>query len=102
PTTSELTELIRNVGFKCTDNETTITEFLYNTLSDKKKDVNFEMIISAIEELASFHAKSQNNSQPSIIGSLFESKYDSEILNFDLPKTKNNPNWRLNIPKGKL
>ncbi|HXF41938.1 MAG TPA: hypothetical protein VN687_19635, partial [Blastocatellia bacterium] len=60
PTTSDLTTLIRETGFKTTDNKTTITEFIYTTLlanGYSTNEVNFETIISVIEELIVYYSQ---------------------------------------------
>src|SRR4051794_16201570 len=88
PKTSELTELILNCGFKTCDNKTTVTKFIYQILLNNgytSKDVNFETIISVIEELVVYYSNfdSEKNTT-SLYTCFFESKFRDEILNFSI------------------
>src|SRR6185436_14544782 len=60
PTTRELTDLIRETGFRTSNNTTTITDFIYSTLLESgypSHAINFETIISVIEELVVYYSK---------------------------------------------
>lgn len=104
PTTNELTRLVRKVGFKTTDNKTTITEFIYNQLivnQYQENDINFETIINVIEELivyySSFNSEKKVNSISSI---LFDSKFERELLNFSVEGNEIIHGFKLEIPIG--
>ena len=88
PTTSDLRALVLNTGFKMSDNKTRVTRFIYQTLIDNgysDKDVNFETIISVIEELVVYYSDFDSSRRiPSIYRCLFESKFNDEILNFSI------------------
>jgi hypothetical protein len=74
PTTSELTELVRTTGFKCADNSTRITEFIYATLIANgypSRDVNFETIISVVEDLIIHYSKFDTDLPVASISSVF-------------------------------
>jgi len=94
PTTSELTELVLESGFKMCDNKTTVTRFIYQTLLHNAyatKDVNFETIISVIEELVVYYANyDSNRGIQSVYSCFFESKFKNEILNFSIEGGKKN------------
>ncbi|MCK9401444.1 MAG: SIR2 family protein [Bacteroidales bacterium] len=104
PKTCELTELIRTVGFKCTDNSTTITEYIYQTLLQSgynEADINFETIINAIEELIVYHAYYDKEKKlPSIPKVLFDPNFYDFIMNYSLIGNEFIYGSRIQIPKG--
>jgi hypothetical protein len=105
PTTSELTDLIINSGFKISDNETRITKFIYDILISKKlkdSDVNFETIINILEELALFYSKFDGRlDYPSLSSNFFDPKHEEQLLNFSVITNKHSNQFELQIPKGK-
>jgi hypothetical protein len=104
PTTSELTELVRSTGFKCADNVTRITEFIYNTLLANgytSHDVNFETIISVIEELIVYYSKFDNELPVASISSVFLApRYEKELLNYSIAGGAAKHGYELEIPAG--
>lgn len=104
PTTTELTELVLNSGFKMADNKTYITRFIYDTLINNgysEKDVNFETIISVIEELIVYYSDFDSSRHiPSVHKCLFETKFKDEILNFSIEGGERKHGYVLEIPKG--
>jgi hypothetical protein len=104
PKTSELTDLALNIGFKMSDSKTYVTRFIYDTLINNgysEKDVNFETIISVIEELIVYYSDFDSSKHiPSIHKCFFESKFKDEILNFSIEGGKRKHGYILEIPKG--
>lgn len=104
PTTPELTGLVLNSGFKMNDSETYVTKFIYQTLIDNgysDKDINFETIISAIEELIVYYSDFDSSRHiQSIHKCLFESRFNDEILNFSIEGGEAKHGYVLEIPKG--
>lgn len=105
PTTSELTTLIRSIGFKTNDNETYITEFIYQKLlasGHKEYEVNFETTINIIEELIVYYSHFNNNDKnSSLLKSFFSSKFEDDIFNFSIKGGDAKHNYTLEIPRGK-
>ena len=104
PLTSELTKLIRESGFKITDNNTTITEFIFQKLLSSgysENDINFETIINVIEELIVYYSKfDSKHGASSLLSSLFQNKYEDQIFNFSIKDGKEIYGYQLEIPKG--
>jgi hypothetical protein len=106
--TDELTEIVTKSGpeFILKDKEgTKLMKFIYNTFIDsgykEKKDINFETLINAIEELIiyySYYNQEDEKNLPSFLKVLFTSKYENQILNFSKIDNKKN-NYRLQIPE---
>ena len=71
PKTSDLTKLVLKSGFKIKGSDITITQFIYNTLKERKyapEDINFETIINVIEEFISYYSYSNSRKKaPSIL-----------------------------------
>jgi hypothetical protein len=104
PTTSDLTKLLLDSGFRVTDNNTRITKFIYNTLlanGFKESDVNFETIINVIEELALHYSKYQKEIPHSLYSCFFKPMYETELFNFSTIENKFSSSFELQIPKGK-
>ncbi len=103
PTTSELTELVRQSGFK-TFSGVYITEFIYLILLDNgynQNDINYETIINVIEELIVYHSYFNNEKKTtSLLGCFFNPKFEEEIFNFSIKGGKQEHNYKLDIPKG--
>lgn len=105
PSTKELTELVRDSGFRTTDNKTRITEFIYLELKTKSKypdeDINFETIINVIEEFIVYYSSfNERRRTPSILKSFFISNFEKEILNFSIEGGETKHGFKLEIPKG--
>ncbi len=104
PRTSELTDLVLNSGFRMCDNQTRVTKFIYQTLLNNgygEKDVNFETIISAIEELIVYYSDFDSSRHiQSMHKCLFQSKFNEEILNFSIEGGEAKHGYVLEIPKG--
>jgi hypothetical protein len=83
PSTSELTDLVRTSGFKCADNTTRITEFIYRTLLANgypSRNVNFETIISVIEDIIIYYSKFDKDLPVESIPSVFLApRYEKEL-----------------------
>lgn len=105
PKTSELTDLVRQIGFKCSDNETYITEFIYQKLianGNNEIEINFETIINVIEELIVYYSYFNNlNKTPSLLQCFFSVNFEEEIFNFSIKGGEPKHNYTLEIPKGK-
>lgn len=103
PTTSELTNLIRQSGFKTADNQTFITEFIYARLLENgytTNDINFETIISVLEELVIHYSQFNAHSKtPSLMSSFLTLRYESELLNYSILGGVPRHGYQLNIPK---
>lgn len=104
PTTSTLTDMILKSGFKTSDNITRITKFIYQTLIENgydSKDVNFETIISVIEELLIYYSNFDSRRRiTSLLKCFFDSKFKEEILNFSIEDGVLRHGYTLQIPKG--
>src|SRR5687768_1107918 len=103
PSTSKLTDLLLDSGFRTIDNKTRITKFIYEALLANgfpKSDVNFETIINVIEELALYYSKYQKEIPHSLYSCFFQPKYELELLNFSVIKNSYSPGFELQIPKG--
>jgi hypothetical protein len=102
PTTSELTKLIKETGFKTTDNKTTITEFIYQTLRANDysdSDVNFETIISVIEELIVYYSQSDPGTKiPSLLSCFLRPRFEKELLNYSIEGGTAKHGYQLQIP----
>jgi hypothetical protein len=100
PTTFDLTTIVRERGFKTTDNSTTITEFIYATLRAygySESDVNFETIISVIEELIVYY--SQSGTQiPSLLSVFMTPRFEKELLNYSVKGGATKHGYQLQIP----
>jgi hypothetical protein len=105
PKTYELTKLIRESGFYCTDNETRITEFIFQELVKNgydEKDINFETIINVIEELIIYYSSFEKNKKtPSLHKTFFYSSFEEILLNFSIEGGIKEDMFSLEIPKGK-
>ena len=107
PPTSELTELIRESGFKTTDNKTPISEFIYTTLLDNgysSNDVNFETIISVIEELIVYYSQFNSDTKtPSLVSRFFCPRYhEAQLLNYPIKGGILKHGYQLELPAGGL
>jgi len=108
PTTNELTELILNSGFTIKDSDTTITKFLYQRLIEygyKKDEVNFETIISVIEELIVYYSEIQyfeNNNWVIRTTYLLRPFVNNDnidvIFNYSIVGGERRSHYKLNIP----
>ena len=105
PKTSELTELVRNTGFKTSDNETYITEFIYQKLiasGNKESEINFETIINVIEELIVYYSYfNYHEKTPSLLKCFLTPNFEDQIFNFSISGGDAKHNYTLAIPKGK-
>lgn len=104
PTTGELTDLVRTTGFHTTDNSAPITDFIYTTLLTSgypNPAVNFETIISVIEELIIYYSKFDTNlTVPSIANVFLTARHEKELLNYSIDGPAKY-GYRLQIPAGK-
>ncbi len=104
PTTAHLTESIRQWGFRTADNQTTITEFIYQTLRNNgyaETDINFETIISVIEELIVFYSPfNSRNKTPSLLSAFFTAQYEKELLHYSIEGGTARHGYQLQIPPG--
>ncbi|MBS9525249.1 SIR2 family protein [Litoribacter alkaliphilus] len=105
PKTYELTTLVRKSGFKTTDNQTTITEYLFQALLKSgysENDINFETIINLIEELTVYYSWFDSEKKlPSLIGCLLTPRFEKEIFNFSIKGGEIKHGYQLQIPAGK-
>jgi hypothetical protein len=85
-------------------NKTPITRFIYEKLIANgydSKDVNFETIISVIEELLVYYSNFDSARRiPSLLKSFFDSRFKEEILNFSIEGDIPNHGYTLQIPQG--
>ncbi len=104
PLTSELTTLIRSNGFKTIDNNTTITEFIYQTLLSngfKESDINFETIINVIEELIVYYSYFNGEKKlPSLLQPFYTPLFEENLFNFSIKGGEIKHGYKLQIPKG--
>ncbi|MCC5916476.1 MAG: SIR2 family protein [Cryomorphaceae bacterium] len=104
PKTNELTELVRKSGFKTTDNKTTITEYLFQSLLKNgysEDDINFETIINLIEELIVYYSCFDNEKKlPSLQSCLLSPNFENEIFNFSVKGGEVKHGYKLQIPLG--
>ena len=102
PTTTELTNLIALWGFKAKDDKT-ITYHIKSILEKAGYLVNFETILSVVEELIVFYAGKKRSKHKNSLMAPFlnESKLLCLLLNFSV---NGNPNfsYTLNIPNNEL
>jgi len=104
PSTSELTKILLESGFRTIDGNTRITKFIYDTLlanGFKDSDVNFETIINVIEELALHYSKYQKDIPHSLYSCFFKPTFEAELFNFTVIDNKYSSRFELQIPKGK-
>ena len=102
PKTWELTDLILNSGFKTCDGTTTITRFIYQKLLDQgytETNINFETVISIIEDFVVFYADHDTHKIPSFQRCFFDDQWPSDILNFSVAGDRSHGS-ELEIPKG--
>ncbi|MEZ5045550.1 MAG: hypothetical protein R2831_01015 [Chitinophagaceae bacterium] len=104
PSTNDLTKLVRESGFYCKDNETRITEFIFQTLLKNgydKNEINFETIINVIEELLIYYTHfDKDNGLSSLQKIFFCSKFEEELLNYSIEGGIEKDGYKLEIPKG--
>lgn len=88
PSTDELTKIIIDCGFRTKDNSKFITQLIYDQLIDVVKDkklINFETILSVIDELSIFYSRfSKFNYNHSLLKVLYDLKFSDEVLNFEI------------------
>lgn len=105
PKTDTLTDLMRTSGFYCSDNETNITEFIFQTLLTNgynETDINFETIINVIEELLIYYSSfDKDKKTPSLQKAFFDSRFDKFLSNYSIEGDIEKHGFKLNIPKGK-
>lgn len=107
PSTSKLTHLVRESGFKTINNKTTIAEYLFQTLLNNgysEKEVNFETIINLIEELIVYYSYFDSDKKiPSLMRCLLSPKseyFENEIFNFSIKGGIIKHGYQLQIPAG--
>ena len=102
PTTAELTQLIREIGFKTKNNDVTITEFIYQQLRANgysAYEVNFETIISVIEELIIYYSQFTAEAKvPSLLSVFLASRHETELLNYSIEGGTARHGYQLQIP----
>lgn len=103
PSTDCLTNIVRESGFDISDDDMKITEYIYQKLKEggyPENDINFETIISVIEELIIYYSSFNRESKtPSIPNVFFKPKYESKLLNFSKNKRNNGCSYEIEIPK---
>lgn len=104
PSTCELTKLIRESGFYCNDNNTRITEYIYQSLVNSgydEKDINFETIINVVEEFLIYYSSfDKDKKTPSLLKVFFNSSFEEILLNFSIEGGVVKHGFKLEIPKG--
>ncbi len=104
PTTNELTNLVRNSGFKLKNSDTKITEYIYQKLIESNREeneVNFETIINVIEELLIYFSEySIKSKSPSLIRTFVPKNDLSDILNYSIKGGNRSHGYLLQIPMG--
>ncbi len=85
------------------DNHTTITEFVYQKLTEagyQGWEANFETIINVIEELTIYYSDfNPENGVPSLVKTFFEARYANDLLNFSIEGGERKHGFKLQIPK---
>lgn len=103
PSTSELTKIVLESGFKVVDDSKTVTQAIYDQLTDngfKDSDINFETIINVIEELLVIYSDFDSHSNlPSLLRCFVTPNITDDIMNFSLPDGRKH-SFTLQIPKG--
>lgn len=87
PTTSSLTELIRNTGFFCKSSNKRVTQKIYELLLNYYPDseINFETILNVIEELLIFHSSNNYKDTNSFLFPFVKSRpFLDEIFNYEI------------------
>jgi len=102
PTTPELTNLIVQWGFKAKDGKT-ITYHIKDILEKNGHSVNFEKILSVIEELIVFYASKKRSKHKNSLMVPFLSGNDllCSFLNYSVNGDPNS-SYTLNIPNNEL
>lgn len=105
PTTAELTELVRSSGFPIANSDIKVTEYIYQKLMDAgytADEINFETIITVIEELIVYFSESNKKKQtPSILAPFLTFGLRDELLNYNIKGGNRVHGYTLQIPKGK-
>lgn len=87
PTTSSLTELIKNSGFFCKNGDKRVTQKIYEVLLNYYPDseINFETILNVIEELLVFHSSNNYKDTNSFLFPFVKSRlFLDEIFNYEI------------------
>ncbi|EPR69026.1 SIR2 family protein [Cyclobacterium qasimii] len=103
PTTQELTEQIRKEGFKVSNSEQKLTDYIYEQLIKvyDKDDVNFETIINVIEELSVYYSEFKKGKQsPSLLRSFINDLEFEKLFDYSIKGGKRKTNYKLQIPRG--
>lgn len=86
PSTSKLTEIVLESGFRVSDEKMTVTRYIYESLLEvhyQAKELNFETIISVIEELLVYYSYyNAERKLPSLLKPFFNPKFEYHLLNF--------------------
>ncbi len=101
PKTTELTKLVRETGVPLKNSGIKITEFIYQKLInagfDSKSDINFETIISVIEELLVYYSEFNTDRSPSLLKP-FLRPYDlNKIFNYSIIGGKREHGFHIKI-----
>ncbi len=104
PTTSELTDLIRNYAFPIRDSKITITNYIHKRLLDNgysESEINFETIINVIEELSIYFSEYNKKTQtPSLLRAFLKDDSLKTLLNYSIEGGERKHGYRIQIPDG--
>ncbi|RAW02591.1 hypothetical protein [Pseudochryseolinea flava] len=102
PTTASLTTIVRNAGKSFRDKTNVpITELVFENLKQAlpEPEINFETIISVIEDLLAYYAYYNGEERlPSITNAFFKSVFGEHNWDFTIAGAKEEHGYRLNIP----
>ncbi|MEH6407294.1 MAG: hypothetical protein V7767_08445 [Leeuwenhoekiella sp.] len=103
PLTSELTDHIRQIGYPIKNSNQKLTDYIYQTLLDngfEESEVNFETIISVIEELAIYFSEfNAKNQTPSLLRNFLNDSELNKILDFSIKGGERKHGYKLDIPE---
>ncbi len=103
PSTNKLTEHIRKIGYPIKNSKQKLTDYIYQTLLNngyEEVEINFETIISVIEELAIYFSEfNAKNQTPSLLRNFLNNNEIEEILDFSIRGGERKYGYRLNIPE---
>lgn len=92
--TNELTDHIRKIGYPIKNSDQKLTDCIFQSLLDngfEESEINFETIISVIEDLAIYFSEFNPKKQtPSLLRNFLKDNDLKEILDFSIKTGKGN------------
>ncbi len=103
PLTSELTDHIRKIGYPIKNSDQKLTDYIFQSLLNngfEESEINFETIISVIEDLAVYFSEFNTKKQtPSLLRNFLKDNDLKEILDFSIKGGERKHGYQLNIPE---